>query len=220
MSKDTSDTPGNSPTDKVLYLDIDGVLNFYKDFDFNKHSKRLGVGDTKKASFDTVNLAGELDSFTFHYSGELISLLRDLSKDTGTEVIFLTTWRKDALDVVAPALGIDFIDSYLDFELDSPASYKDPRDFYRHIAEIKRDTLYKDLRDRVSRNSGRPLKVAWVDDEVFGYVDTGDLRANLSELLGTTFLDKYFKAISPGLGGMSRADFDSLSDFLKDSTDL
>lgn len=77
-----------------IYLDVDGVFNAV-----SRSRPQWGWKNAPKR----VSVKG----WPITYSPEFVAVINDASKTPGVDVFWLTTWCHDAVEHLAPALGID-----------------------------------------------------------------------------------------------------------------
>jgi hypothetical protein len=157
-SPSTDRSPEKLP---VLYLDWDGVVNFFGSR--TQHNKRSGLGHLRRGSaVGTIlrNGAEEPHLYSLNWSAELLRKLAALP----LEVVFLSTWRNRFPDLLR-ATQWD-LDSYRILD------WKDGPEGQEHSGKVPALLL-----DQV--NDPRPF--IWADDEAHSFL-TDDHRALMSSV--------------------------------------
>lgn len=177
-----ADSMTSSPR-PVLYMDFDGVLNFFGSR--TAHRKLSGgLGHLRRGDVWAAKAAdGELKptefggshSFELNWSGELVRKLRALN----TDWLWLTSWKADAPKFLDPRLDV-VSDGWLDWEYSAASGWN-------HA--LKFNALLVD-------QDANPRPFVWLDDEATGAFDADafltpvpHLVLRPSELVGLTMGD-------------------------------
>ena len=85
----------------VWFLDIDGVVNF-----FPERNRPLPPGTQKDAVMAT-HPSGERVPLPLTWRTSVVDFINRTSREGMAEVVWLTTWGKQAATIFAPAVGLD-----------------------------------------------------------------------------------------------------------------
>lgn len=133
-----------------VFLDIDGVVNVI--------SKRRGNLD-KLPHLRVWNQweTTEINSYPIIYSPDLIRHLNRISRKT--EIIWLTTWRKEAIEDFAPAVGLER------FRFIDPSGAEDPWGTAASFREKPENRWWK-LNGILEHIASTGTPFVWIDDEL------------------------------------------------------
>lgn len=133
-----------------IFLDIDGVVNIV--------SKRQGNLDKLPHlrvwnKWETI----EVTSYPITYSPELVSHLNRISEKA--EIVWLTTWKEEAVNDFAPAVGLN------DFRLIDPTGATDPWGTAASFKGNPENRWWK-LNGVLEHITSTGAPFVWIDDEL------------------------------------------------------
>lgn len=134
---------------KYLYLDVDGCVNAFSDRPPRKNTGWRGVWGSERITDQPVL-----------WSHELVERLNKLSDRDDIEIVWLTDWRSEATEFLAPVLGLNgqnwTVLSASDDEIDVPHPWWKLAKLMDHYRAVQ------------------PEKAVWVDDNI-KYISRDDL---------------------------------------------
>ena len=142
---------------KNIYIDMDGVLNAISTKPPKQNTQWYG-------DWNTATVKG----YPILWSTELIAELNTLSERGDVQFIVLSTWREEALTVLAPVLGLnthgwDFI-HVPDTSMFVYSAWWKLEEIQTHLEESK------------------PEKAVWIDDDILYYQPAMDWGYSVSNL--------------------------------------
>ncbi|MBO3089486.1 HAD domain-containing protein [Cellulomonas dongxiuzhuiae] len=141
LSADDTDAAAGVP---VWFLDVDGVINIDT--------------DASLEGTNVVELVVRGWPVTIRYRPAVVSRINALQRSGMVEVVWLTTWHQDAVDVLSPAIGLDPF-SVADERSDGPS-------LAAHPENALGLTWWKEAAARVHLMQRRSSAFVWTDDEL------------------------------------------------------
>lgn len=137
-----------STTTPIWFLDIDGVINVPPPYSYDtgkNKAKRLRV----HPEWAKIEIEVDDEVFKIMYAPAVIDFINEIHRSGKAKVVFLTTWRKSAVEKFAPAVGLDETIDFVDCNEGVESNYT-----------VHKWWKYKTV------SSYLPCNFIWTDDDI------------------------------------------------------